>query len=507
MNGAMQIPSVRRLLKVALITIVVVVAIGCGAFVWYFPHGLTVNFPGFSGAPMAPATLQSRIQLPPGFAINTFATGIDNARMLRFTPAGDLLVSTSRGGKVFLLEHDANNDGVADGQRVLLDNLNRPHGLALHDGWLYVAETDAVLRVRFDPATRQISGAPERIIKSIPGGGNHFTRTLGIGPDGWLYVSIGSDCNVCIEEEPRRAAIVRYHLDGSGEQIYATGLRNAVGFDWQPGTGALYATDNGRDLLGDDFPPCEFNRIVEGGFYGWPYANGDRVPDPDYGKGHDDLIAKSIPPAHGFGAHTAPLGMTFYTGSTFPERYRGAAFVAEHGSWNRSHKSGYQVVALLFDGDGAISEEPFAAGFERNEDVSGRPVDVAVGPDGALYVSDDFTGSIYRIAFGSTVIAASAPTMAVAVAPTGDPLAGIDQPTRDRATSHASALWDASGCDSCHVAGKAGETYRPLANLSRKYTIESLMNYLRTPQPPMPVFPFTDAGRRDLAIYLLIEHP
>src|SRR6185295_749832 len=216
--------------------------------------------------------------------------------------------------------------------------------------------------------------------------------------------------------------------DGSGEEIYASGLRNAVGFDWQPGTGDLYGTDNGRDLLGDDFPPCELNRIVPMGFYGWPFANGNRVPDPNYGAGHEAQIAASIPPVHGFGAHTAPLGITFYVApagnapAAFPPAYAGAAFVAQHGSWNRSKKSGYQVVALHFQADGTITEEPFATGFMSDEKVSGRPVDVAVGPDGALYVSDDFSGAIYRIAYGAAAASAAMPT---AHAPERDPLAGL----------------------------------------------------------------------------------
>jgi len=365
---------------------------------WYFPYGLAVNGPPSSGAAMSDATLHSRIQLPPGFSIATYTADLPSARLLRFTSTGDLLVSATGEGKVMLVGRDADGDGRADSVRVLLDHLNMPHGLALHDGRLYVAEQHAVFRVRFDDAKGSITGTPEYIIRGLPTGG-HWSRTIAFGPDGWLYLSIGSSCNVCLGDDRHRAAITRYHADGSGEEIYATGLRNAVEFAWQPGTGALYANDNGRDFLGDDFPPDELNRIVEGGFYGWPFANGDRIPDPDFGTGKDDIIAKSIPPAHHFGAHVAPLGITFYTAAVFPERYRGAAFVAQHGSWNRSRKSGYRIVALFFDAQGAIREEDLATGFESNEQVYGRPVDVAVGPDGALYVSDDFTDAIYRIGY------------------------------------------------------------------------------------------------------------
>lgn len=375
----------RSILLLAIVTVV----IGCG-YIW-LPFGLTVNYPGDSGSPMSADALGQRIQLPPGFSISTYAGGLGDARFMRFTAGGDLLVSAPRQGKVFLIPRLPNGGGGE--VRTLLSDLNRPHGLDLHQGWLYIGEGDAIARVRFDEKTGQVSGQPERIVRGLPAGGNHWTRTVRVGPDGYLYVSIGSSCNVCLEEDPRRATIVRYDIDGSGEQVYATGLRNSVGFAWQPGTNDLYATDNGRDLLGDDFPPCELNRVVANGFYGWPLANGNRVPDPDYGKGQDAAIAKSIPPVHGFGAHTAPLGIAFYTGEMFPARYRGAAFVAEHGSWNRSKKSGYQVVVLFFEPSG-IREEKFATGFEVNEKVSGRPVDVVGGPDGALYVSDDFTGSI-----------------------------------------------------------------------------------------------------------------
>ena len=484
----------------------IAVAAGCGV-VFRLPGGLTVNFPGFSGDPVPDDLLRQRVRLPDGFSISTYATGIPTARFMRFTAKGDLLVSSPPQGKVFLLEADADGDGTADGVGVLLSDLNRPHGIDLHDGWLYVAEGDAVARVRFDAETRQLGGGGERFIRGLPAGGNHWTRTVRVGPDGWIYVSIGSSCNVCIEDDPRRAAIVRYRADGSGEEIFASGLRNSVGFDWRPGTEDLYATDNGRDLLGDDFPPCELNRVVEGGFYGWPFANGDRVPDPSYGKGEEARIAASIPPVHGFAAHTAPLGITFYDHGAFPERYRGAAFVALHGSWNRSSKIGYEVVALFFGDDGSVREESFASGFEIDEKVYGRPVDVAVGPDGALYVSDDFTGSIYRIAYGATTRARGTGAPAVDAAPGGDPLAALGAEERARASDRGRALFDANGCAACHVAGaqKGGETYKPLENLRARYTIESMATFLAAPQPPMPLYPFDDSQRRDVAVHLLAE--
>jgi len=466
------------------------------------PGGLVVNFPGFSGAAVEKDELTQRVKVPEGFSISTYATGLPNARMLEFTSAGDLLVSSPREGKVFLVERDVDGDGLADGKRVLLEGLDLPHGIEVVDGFLYVAEGGAVARVPFDAAQRKTTGPIERIVTGLPTGGNHWTRTVHVGPDGHLYVSVGSSCNVCIEEDPRRAAILRFNRDGSGGEIYASGLRNAVDFAWRPGTTELYATDNGRDLLGDDFPPCELDRVVAGGFYGWPFANGARIPDPDLGDGHAAEIARSIPPVHGFAAHTAPLGIAFYEGDAFPERYRGAAFVAQHGSWNRREKIGYAVVAVFFAPDGGVHEEPFVHGFELHDDVIGRPVGVAVGPDGALYVSDDYASSVYRIAYGETGRSTSRPA-ARTPATVADPLAALSPAARASAARRGEQLWNDNDCARCHVRGEAGAKPRPLASLAARYTIDSLVSFLAAPQPPMPLYDLTAEQRRDLAVFLL----
>src|SRR5262249_33984814 len=289
--------------------------------------------------------------------------------------------------------------------------------------------TGAVGRIRFDAETHATSGAFTRVVTGLPTSGNHWTRTVRIGPDGMVYVSMGSSCNACVEDDHRRAAILRYRLDGSGQELYATGLRNAVSFDWRPGTDELYATDNRRDLLGDDLPPDELNRNMPGRIYGWPFANGDRVPDPDFGTGHAAEIAASIPPAHAFHPHNAALGITFVRGTHVPPDYRGAALVALHGSWNRTRKDGYKVVSLHWQPDGRIGERDFLWGFLKTEDVIGRPVDVAEGPDGAFYVSDDYAGAVFRVSFGEKerdVATAPAP----AAAPATDPLAGMPSAER-----------------------------------------------------------------------------
>lgn len=451
-------------------------------------------------APEEAAVLQ-RLRPPRGHSVTRYAAGLENARFLRFSAAGDLLVSQPRLGIVSLLERDADGDGRADARRILLEGLDRPHGLDFHAGWLYVAESGAIGRIRFDPDTRAVSGSFERVVSGLPSGGNHWTRTIRFGPDGWLYVSIGSSCNACVEQDRRRAAIVRYGPDGSGEEIFATGLRNAVGFDFHPQDGTLYATDNGRDLLGDDFPPCEWNRVEKGGFYGWPFANGDRVADPDLGAGRAAEIARSIPPAHAFRAHNAPLGVTFVRGERAPASLRGSAVVALHGSWTRTRKDGYKVVSLAPAPDGSWVEADFLTGFLRGDDVIGRPVDVAEGPDGAIYVSDDYGGAVFRVSRGPTPGATASAT----TTPAATPLAGLGAADIAARTQRGRRLYSGSGCAACHDthAPPPGVVPKPLANLSARYDVDSLARYLAAPTPPMPAYPMSDDERRDLAVFLL----
>jgi glucose/arabinose dehydrogenase len=449
------------------------------------------------------AVLAARVKLPDGFGISVYADAL-RARTLRFTAAGDLLVSAPRDGEIILLGADRNGDWRADNRRVVLSDLNRPYGLDLHGGWLYVAEGNALGRIRFDELTGQTQGDYEHIAAGLPDGGNHWTRTLRVGPDERLYVAVGSSCNVCEEEDPRRAAMLRYELDGSGEEIHASGLRNSVGFDWRPGTDELYATDNGRDLLGDDFPPCELNQIVSGGFYGWPFANGASVPDPDEGAGMDALIAASIAPVHAFGGHTAPLGITFISGPNAPREFQGAALVAQHGSWNRSRKSGYKVVSLHWQPDGRIEERDFLTGLEIDEEVIGRPVDIAEGPDGAFYISDDYAHVVYRVALDEAPKVAS-----FAPAPhSGDSLAGIAAIDEATAAVRGKALYDAHRCFGCHDAerAEAGIIAIDVRPALRGHDLESLVAFFAAPTPPMPRYALDDAERRDLSIYLFSLH-
>jgi len=342
-------------------------------------------------------TLLQRIRLPEGFRFTVFATGLPGARIMSITPADDLLVSTPRSGEVHLLYRDDDGDGAADGRKTLLAGLTAPHGIDLHDGWLYVAETDAIGRVRFDAAGRRLTGEYERIVTGLPGSGNHRAKTLRFGPDGWMYVTVGSSCNVCVEQDARRAAMLRISPDGGRMEIHAWGLRNSVGFDWSPRDGSLYATDNGRDLLGDDFPPDELNRIVADGFYGWPWINGFGEPDPD--EHRTEPGSPAIEPVHGFRPHNAPLGISFLRARSYPDDYHHDALVALHGSWNRSEKDGYKVVRLHWSEQGQITETDFMTGFLADDDVIGRPVDVVESTAGMIFVSDDFSGAVYRIQY------------------------------------------------------------------------------------------------------------
>ena len=312
---------------------------------------------------------------------------------MAFSPAGVLFVSVPSDGTIVALP-DTDRDGKADRAIVFARGLNRPHGLAFFQGALYVAETNRAVRLT-DSQGNLHADRKEVIVPDLPAGGGHWTRTIGFGPDGKMYLSAGSSCNVCEEKDPRRAAILRFNPDGSGPEIYARGLRNSVGFVWHPDTGEIWATDNGRDWLGDDLPPDEINIVCTGSNYGWPYCYGNRIVDKEFNR--RDFCATTVPPVLEIPAHSAPLGLAFYTGPQFPREYRGNIFVALHGSWNRSVPTGYKLIRIRLDGDKPGRIEDFATGWLVGESAWGRPVQPIVGPDGSLYLSDDRAGVIYRI--------------------------------------------------------------------------------------------------------------
>jgi glucose/arabinose dehydrogenase len=435
-----------------------------------------------------------------GYHVELYSAEVPKARMLRLTTAGDLIVSQSREGQVMLLGRDANGDGKPDRREVLLKGLKLPHGVEIAGGWLYVGETGAIGRVPFDVDSGRITGEYSHILEGMPEGGNHWSRTVRIGPDGMLYVHVGSSCNVCKEDHAWRATMLRAKADGTQPEIYASGLRNSVGFDWAPWSGELYATDNGRDMLGDDFPPCELNRVEQGKFYGWPFVNGFNVLDPDMGAGKEPVLATAVAPVHGFRAHNAPLGIAFLRHQADPKLAR-SALVALHGSWNRSTPDGYKVVLLEFGADGKIAESDFLRGFERSGKVIGRPVDIAEAPDGTLYISDDYAGAVYRVRAGSAQTPLGPGDPGTIAAAPADPLAGIAPAEIAAADTRASALMDQFACAECHAANTPMAAR--LASVGERYTVDALTEFFATPTPPMPILPLSAADRRALAIHLI----
>lgn len=346
----------------------------------------------------AVSEMNKRFILPEGFKLSLYASNVDNARFITMTPNQDLLITRPHKGDVIIIQANDNDPTQGGARRTLLQGLNRPSGIAVANGWLYIGESDAVGRIRFDENSGVTQGDYEHLITGLTEDGNHPYKVVGISPEQKLYVAQGSTCNVCIETDARRGTMYRYNLDGSGAELVATGLRNTMGFDWAPWNGALYATDNGRDMLGDDYPPCELNLIENKQFYGWPYFNGANKVDPDFSNAPASLALNPIAPVHEFRAHNAPLGMTFLESTALPDDYQKTALAALHGSWNRSSPDGYRVVSLHWDG-AEIVRKDFLSGFEKDGDIIGRPVDVAEGPDGAIYISDDYAGAIYRVVY------------------------------------------------------------------------------------------------------------
>lgn len=446
------------------------------------------------------ATVQQTLRVPDGFTVGKYAGDLQKVRMLEFSRGGDLLASQPREGKVLLLKRDRNQDGRTDGVEVLLEQLTRPHGLAFYKHWLYVAESNAVGRVPFDHHTGQLTGPYIRVITGLPDSGNHWTKSIRIQGDN-LYLSLGSTCNVCAEKDARRATIMRFDLEGNHGEIFASGLRNSVGMDFAPWDDSLYATDNGRDLLGDDYPVCELNRIEQHGFYGWPYINGFGDLDPDYGTGQESLLPDAISPAFGFQPHNAPLGIRFIRQARMPAGYDNSALVALHGSWNRSSADGYKVVSLHWGPDGSIRSRDFMTGFEAQGRIVGRPVDIAEGPDRCLYISDDYSGTIYRVCYDQQQddINNRSPE------PISDPEWQALTAT-DIAESHkqGEALYALHACSNCHlINGEGSSSGKVLQELNHRFTLDSLRRYFTVPNPPMPQYDLSLQQRHDLAVYLL----
>jgi glucose/arabinose dehydrogenase len=344
-----------------------------------------------------------KLKLPDGFHISVFADNIDSTRMLTFTPGGVLLVSESGEGKVVALP-DPRHTGKAARVADVLSGLNEPHGIAFFQGKLYVAENDKVRRYDWDESNLRATNPVK--LADLPTGGGHSTRSI-VFHGGKMYISAGSSCNVCVEKDARRAAVMEFNPDGSGERIFAKGLRNAVGIAENPKTDTVWVTVNGRDWLGDDLPPeTIYDLGKDGGDGGWPYCYGDRVPDSNFTKSGDNRCASVLEPKVQMQAHSAPLGLAFYEGSMFPPEYRNSIFLAFHGSWNRSIPTGYKVVRVKLDDKGQPTggAQDFITGWLAPGETKhgrwmGRPVGIAFGSDGSMYVSDDAVGVIYRITY------------------------------------------------------------------------------------------------------------
>jgi len=337
-----------------------------------------------------------KIKLPDGFKIDIYAE-IPDARSLCVSPGGTVFVGT-RKDKVYAIT-DENHDGKADKVYVIASGLKAPNGVAFKDGSLYIGTISVIYRIDNIESRLANPPAPVVVYDKYPTSTHHGNKFIAFGPDGKLYVPVGAPCNICDSPKPY-ASMTRMNPDGTGFEIYASGIRNSVGFAWSPVTKQLWFTDNGRDELGDDIPSDELNNAPkEGMHFGYPYCHEGDILDPEYGKGKNCL--DYTPPAKKLGAHVASLGMRFYTGNMFPADYKNAIFIAEHGSWNRTALVGYRVVVAKMDSSGVLADPvPFAQGWLQNlTSVNGRPVDVQVLEDGSMLVSDDYKGLVYRISY------------------------------------------------------------------------------------------------------------
>lgn len=350
----------------------------------------------FAAKPEHEAVLK-QLHLPYGFKISIYADDVPNARQMAVSQQGIVYVG-SQDGNVYALE-DKDGNGVAENRYILAQNLNLPNGVAYKAGALYVAEVNRIIRFDKIEANLENPPAPVVVFDQLPSTKHHGWKYLRFGPDGKLYSAVGAPCNICKPEDEIYASLFRINPDGSGFQILADGIRNTVGFDWEPGTRHLFFNDNGRDHLGDDVPADELNQWTGNReHYGFPYCHAGNVPDPEFAQNKKCGQLKG--PVWRYKAHVAPLGMRFYTGSQFPESYYKQLFVAQHGSWNRSQPQGYQVALVKFREAEPFSEQPFVSGWLTSSgDVLGRPVDVLQMPNGSLLISDDKLGVIYKVEY------------------------------------------------------------------------------------------------------------
>lgn len=376
---------------------ILIIALACGSS----PDKNSADVAGTSQPAITnyAATLPlEKIKMPAGFKIEVYAE-VPDARSMALSPSGVLYVGNRSGNEVYAVK-DTDGDHKADKRWVIAKGLNMPNGVAFRDGTLYIAEVSRITKIENIESKLDNPGTPVVVTDKYPTETHHGWKYIAFGPDGKLYVPVGAPCNLCESKDPIYASITRINADGSGREIFASGVRNTVGFTWHPQTKELWFTDNGRDMLGDDTPNCELNVAPKAGaHFGYPYCHEGSVKDPEFGDKRpcSDFVA----PVQKLGPHVAPLGLKFYTGAMFPDTYKNQLFIARHGSWNRKRKIGYDLALVKLNGNKSAGLETFATGW-LDEDAQkswGRPVDVLVAPDGALFVSDDQAGVIYRITY------------------------------------------------------------------------------------------------------------
>ncbi len=350
-----------------------------------------------------------RLNLPEGFAIEVYADGLDGARSMTMGSDGTLFVGTRNEKTVYAVQ-DLDKDYKADHIKVLDSTLEVPNGVAFRNGSLYVAEVGRLLR--YDNIESQLDNPPSPVVvyDDYPTEFHHGWKYIAFGPDDKLYVPVGAPCNICDSTvaDKRYASITRMDIDGRNREIYAHGVRNTVGFTWHPETKELWFTDNGRDMMGDDIPPCELNRVAEAGqHFGYPFCHGGTIPDPEFGKQRP--CSDFVPPVQQMGAHTAPLAVKFYRGEMFPKEYQNYAFVAEHGSWNRSKKVGYRISLVELNGNESVGYTTFIDGWldDETQEQFGRPVDILFLDDGSMLISDDYGDAIYRVTYSGDKLASN----------------------------------------------------------------------------------------------------
>ena len=351
--------------------------------------------------------LLKKINLPDGFKIDVYASDVENARSMTISPSGTVFVGNRKADNVFALV-DNDRDGKVDKKYLITDKLtNMPNGVVFHNGNLYVAEVnkiwlfeDVEKNLQKIDAVGYYPDEPILISDKFPSDKHHGWKYISIGPDNKLYVPVGAPCNICESKDEIYSTITRMDLDGKNQEIYARGVRNTVGFTWHPETGEMWFTDNGRDMLGDNYPPCELNRVqVPNKHYGYPYCHGGDISDPEFGSKYpcDDFVK----PVQNLGPHVAPLGLKFYDGNMFPDEYKGDVFIAEHGSWNRTKKIGYRISRVKIENNRSLGYEPFIYGWldKDKNDAWGRPVDIVFLEDGSMLISDDYANVIYRVTY------------------------------------------------------------------------------------------------------------